>query len=101
VPSYKLQDLRVAHQLLNRVLLDEPVAAVDLDGVGGDLHRGVGGEALGVRGLERVALALVEQHRRVPRRQPREVNLGRHVGDDELDRLVHRDRTPNWTRSLE
>src|SRR2546421_4516979 len=44
----ELHDLRVAHQLLDRVLLDEPVAAVDLDGIDGDLHRGVRGEALGV-----------------------------------------------------
>src|SRR5881397_3618031 len=48
----ELHDLRVAHQLLDRVLLDEAVASVDLDGVDGDLHRGVRGEALGVRGLE-------------------------------------------------
>ena len=42
----QLQDLGVPHQLLDRVLLDEAVAAIHLDGVGGDLHRGV-------RGLER------------------------------------------------
>src|SRR4051794_34936721 len=65
----ELHDLRVAHELLDRVVLDEAVAAVDLDGVGGDLHRAVGGEALGVRGLERVALALVQQHRRLPGHQ--------------------------------
>ena len=46
----ELHDLRVAHQFLDRVLLDEAVAAVDLDGVDGDLHRRVGGEALGLRG---------------------------------------------------
>src|SRR3954449_9247717 len=66
----ELHDLRVAHQLLDRVVLDEPVAAIDLHGVGRDLHRGVGGEALGVRGLQRVAAALVEQHGAVPRGQP-------------------------------
>src|SRR5262245_41352145 len=54
----ELHDLRVAHELLDGVVLDEAVAAVDLDGVGGDLHRAVGGEALRVRGLERVALGL-------------------------------------------
>src|SRR5215210_8964354 len=51
----ELHDLRVAHQLLDGVVLDEAVAAVDLHGVRGDLHRGVRREALGVRGLERVA----------------------------------------------
>ena len=88
----ELHDLRVAHQLLDRVLLDEAVAAVDLHGVRGDLHRGVRGEALGVRGLDGVAAALVEQDGRVPGRQAREVHLGGHVGDHELDRLVHGDR---------
>src|SRR5947207_4293725 len=43
-----LEQLRVAHQLLDRVLLDVAVAAEDLDRVGRDLHRGVGGEALRV-----------------------------------------------------
>ena len=43
-----LEQLRVAHQLLDRVLLDVAVAAEDLHGVGGDLHRRVGGEALRV-----------------------------------------------------
>src|SRR3954463_12918320 len=57
----ELHDLRVPHQLLDRVLLDEAVAAVDLHGVHGDLHRGVSREALRVRGGERVALAGVEQ----------------------------------------
>jgi hypothetical protein len=56
----ELHDLRVARELLDRMVLDEAVAAVDLRGVGRDLHRGVGREALGVRGLERVAAALVE-----------------------------------------
>src|SRR3954466_13013111 len=45
----QLHDLGVAHQLLDGVLLDEAIAAVDLHGVRGDLHRGVRGEALGVR----------------------------------------------------
>src|SRR4051794_35935147 len=88
----ELHDLRVAHELLDRVLLDEAVPAVDLHGVGGDLHRGVGREALGARGLQRVAGALVEQHGAVPRGQARQVHLRRHVGDHELDRLVHGDR---------
>src|SRR4051794_1079635 len=88
----ELHDLRVAHQLLDRVLLDEAVPAVDLHGVGGDLHRGVRGEALGVRGGQRVALALVELHGRLPHEQARGLHVGRHVGDHELDRLVHRDR---------
>src|SRR6185312_13910115 len=44
----QLEDLGVTHQLFARLLLDEAVAAVDLDGVRRDLHRGVRGEALRV-----------------------------------------------------
>src|SRR5215467_6550735 len=42
-----LEQLRVAHELLDRVLLDVAVAAEDLDGVGRDLHRRVRREPLG------------------------------------------------------
>src|SRR6185369_17295257 len=38
-----LEQLRVAHELLDRVLLDVAVSAEDLHGVGCDLHRRVGG----------------------------------------------------------
>src|SRR4249919_2387426 len=51
-----LVELRVPHQLLDRVLLDVAVAAEDLDGVGGHLHRRVGREPF--------------RHRRVERRLP-------------------------------
>src|SRR6266567_3869446 len=43
-PFVNLKQLRVAHQLLDRVLLDVPVAAEDLHRVGRDLHRRVGRE---------------------------------------------------------
>src|SRR6266571_510786 len=38
-----LVQLRVPHQLLDRVLLHVAVTAEDLDGIGGDLHRRVRG----------------------------------------------------------
>src|SRR5947209_15758110 len=60
-PLIQLEDLRVPHELLDRVVLDEPIAAVDLDGIWRDLHRRVGGEPRGVGGLERVGPALVQQ----------------------------------------
>ena len=44
-----LQQLRVAHQLLDRVLLRVAVAAEDLDRVGRAAHRRVGAVRLGVR----------------------------------------------------
>src|SRR5918992_5136696 len=50
-----LEQLRVAHELLDRVLLDVAVTAEDLDGVGRDLHGRVRGEPLGERGVERRA----------------------------------------------
>src|ERR1700704_3527969 len=40
-----LIDLRVAKPLLHRVLLDVPVAAQHLDGIGRHLHRDIAGEA--------------------------------------------------------
>src|SRR6266704_3885724 len=46
-----LEDLRVAHQLLDRVLARVAVAAEDLHGVERRLHGGVGGERLGEGGL--------------------------------------------------
>src|SRR5687767_4933924 len=54
-----LEQLRVAHQLLDGVLLHIAVAAEDLHGVRGHLHRRVSREPLGERRLERRALALI------------------------------------------
>src|SRR3954454_15360348 len=87
-----LEELRVAHQLLDGVLLHVPVAAEDLDRVGRDLHRGVGCEPLRVRRLERRSLALVEEPRGLPGEQARSLDLGGHVRNQEVDALVHRDR---------
>src|SRR5438094_5306228 len=89
-----LEQLRVAHELLDRVLLDVAVAAEDLHRVGRDLHGGVGREAFGEGGVQRrlACVALVEHPGRLPRQQPRRLDLRRHVGDHEADALVHRDR---------
>src|SRR6476646_4136732 len=78
-----LEQLRVAHQLLDWVLLDVAVAAEDLHRIGRHLHCRVGGEALRERRVERglAAVALVEHPRGLPREQPRRLDLGRHVGD--------------------
>src|SRR6266545_3603447 len=61
-----LVQLGVPHQLLDRVLLHVPVATEDLDGVRRDLHADVGGEALGVGGLQRRAHSAVDHPRRLP-----------------------------------
>ena len=89
-----LEQLRVAHELLDRVLLDVAVAAEHLDGVGRDLHRRVGGEALRERRVERrlPPVPVVEHPGRLPRQEPCRLDLGRHVGDQEVDALVHGDR---------
>src|SRR5215207_2363987 len=91
-PLVDLEQLGVAHELLDRILLDVAVAAEDLDCVGGHLHRRVRGEALRERRLQRRALALVEEPRRLPDEQARRFDLGSHVGDQEVDALIHRDR---------
>src|SRR6202521_6313276 len=72
-PLINLEELRVAHELLDRVLLDVSVAAEDLNGVGRDLHRGVGREALRERGVERglATVPLVEHPRGLPREETR------------------------------
>src|SRR5207248_366520 len=48
-----LKQLRVAHELLDRVLLDVAVAAEHLHRIGRDLHRRIGGEALRERRVQR------------------------------------------------
>src|SRR3954464_7774329 len=87
-----LEQLRVAHQLLDGVLLHVPVAAEDLHGVGRHLHRRVGREALRERRVERGAVAAVEHPGRLPGEQASSFDLGSHVGDHEVDALVHRAR---------
>src|SRR6188508_1871216 len=52
-PLVDLEQLRVAHQLLDRVLLHVAVPAEHLYRVRGHLHRRVGREPLRERGLER------------------------------------------------
>src|SRR5881628_3325419 len=86
-----LVDLGVPKPLLDWVLLDVPVAAENLDGVGRDLHRHVGGEALGhrtLRALERVAQG--GHPAGAPDEQACGVDLHRHVGELEAHSLVLR-----------
>src|SRR4051812_39082666 len=76
-PLVDLEQLRVAHQFLHRILLDVSVAAEDLHGVGCDLHRRVGRETLREGGVERrlAAEALVEHPGRLPAEQARGFDL--------------------------
>src|SRR5262245_25181082 len=59
-------ELAVAQVALDRVVLHEAVATVDLDRVEGDLHCHLAGIELGHRRLRGVLLAGVAQHGRAP-----------------------------------
>src|SRR6185295_11405864 len=88
-----LGDLGVAHEALHREFPGVAVATQDLHRVGGRLHRGVRGQALGRRGLERGAGdPVIDQRGRVVDDQPRGVHRDRHVGEHELDALERSDR---------
>src|SRR5664280_255452 len=91
-PFIDLVDLRVAHQLLDRVFLRVTVPAEDLDGVGRDAHRDVGREGLGEGGQLRVAAAVVDGPGRLPDEQSRRLDVLGHVRDHEAHGLVLRDR---------
>src|SRR5438046_5739462 len=74
-----LEQLRVAHELLDRKLLDVAVAAEDLHGVGRHLHRRVRRDPFRVRALECRPSPLVEEPGRLPAEHPRRLDPGRHV----------------------
>src|SRR5213593_2132865 len=82
-------DLGVAVPLLDREVADVAVAAADLDRLLGDLDRHLAGLQLRHRALRLLELAAVTA---LPQRPPyqcsRGLDLGRHVGEHERDRLV-------------
>src|SRR6185437_17181514 len=82
-------DLGVAVPLLDREVADVAVAAADLDRLLGDLDRDLAGLQLGHRALGLLELAAIAA---LPQRPPDEgargLDLGRHVGEHECDRLV-------------
>src|SRR5665648_102889 len=86
------EDLGVAVEAAHRVLLDVAVAAVDLDGL---LARPDGqppGLELGLGGGEREVLPRVLLECGLVGEQPGRLDLGREVGELDLDRLVGGDR---------
>src|SRR5688572_10498685 len=80
--------LRVAPHALDRILAAVPVAAVDLDRVVGDAHRDLGGMELRHRGRGAERLARILQACGVVDEVARRLDLHRHVGELEGDRLV-------------
>ncbi|KNB54348.1 hypothetical protein AC230_00205 [Streptomyces caatingaensis] len=88
-----LGDLRVAHHPLQRVVARVAVAAEQLDRVGGDLHGGVGGVALGGGAEEgQVAVGALGLGGGRVGQLPGRLQLHRHVGEHELDALEVADR---------
>ena len=88
-----LGDLGVAHHPLDRVVAGVAVAAEHLDGVGGDLHRDVGGEALRGGAEERqVLVAALGAAGGGVRHLAGGLDLHAHVGEQELQALEVRDR---------
>ena len=86
------RELDVAEELLRRVVLDEPVAAVNLHAVLGGAHRDLAGEQLGHRRLERHAPALILQPGRAIGQQPRRFDAGGVVDQLPANRLERADR---------
>src|SRR6476620_12057056 len=86
------QQRRVAVEALDLVLLRVAVAAVDAEAFLDAVLAALRGEELGHPGLEVGALAGVLHPRRFAGDQAGSLDLGRHVGELELDRLVVGDR---------
>ena len=91
-----LEDLvhaHIAQVALDRVVLQVAVPAVQLQRLVADAEARVGRDALRHRAVRRRVRVLRVHHRgRVADHEPRAVQLGAHVGELELDRLVRGER---------
>ena len=83
-----LRDLGLAHVALDAVVAGVADAAEHLNGVGGHLHRGVGGDQLGDTGLRRIRPAQVASARGVEIRRACTGHRGGHVGQHEPQALM-------------
>src|SRR5450759_4860545 len=81
------EDLRVAVEAAHRVLLDVPVATVDLDCLLGRSHGQPAGLELGLGGGESERLALVLEPGRLVGEQAGGLDLGGQIGELGLDGL--------------
>src|SRR5712691_1588814 len=86
------EDLGVAIEAADRILLDVAVAAVDLDGLLRAAHGQAACLELGLRGGEGEVAPGVLLARGLVNEQARRFDLGRHVGELALDGLELRDR---------
>src|SRR5882672_2935032 len=85
-------ELGVAEISLHRMVRHVPRPPVDLDGGVRGLHRNRGGQELRHRRLPREGQPTVFQPGCLVDQQPRRLDPGRHVREQELDRLEFRDR---------
>src|SRR6185437_6369390 len=81
----------VAIELLDRIVLDESIAAEDLNGFIGDPHRGFGCEQLGHCGFASDPLAGIDHLRGPVSEQTRGIDLHCHIDQLVLNRLKFRD----------
>src|SRR5882724_1564433 len=86
-PFDDLPDLRLAHQSLNRIILARAVAAVDLNRVGGYLHRAVGRKQFRHRSFDVKRQPSIPQPRGLFHHKPRGFNPASHIGQHELNTL--------------
>src|SRR5438874_2168410 len=86
------EDLGVAIEAADRILLDEAVAAVDLDGLLRAAHGQASCLELGLRSGQGEVAPGVLLARGLVDEQARGLDLGRHVGELALDGLELRDR---------
>ena len=86
------QQLGIAGALLNWLVLNVSVSAVNLNTGVSDLDRDFAGEELGHRRAERKRFAAVLSPRCPVGEKPRGVDLGGGIGELALDRLKRRDR---------
>src|SRR5207245_3911850 len=86
-----VEDLAYAHvaQIAgDREILEVAVAAEELQCLVADMKPGIGRQALGHRAMHgRLRVAAIEARSTPPYHQPRRLELARHVGKPELERL--------------
>src|SRR6185312_8562319 len=81
-------DAQIAEVALDRIVLDVAVAAMELQRLVADPEAGIGREALGHRAAHRrVRLPGIERRSRAPHHEARRLELRRHIGELELQRL--------------
>ena len=82
-----LENLRIAHELLNRVILAEAIAAEHLHRIGSNFLHAIGDERLDHGAFAAHQVALVHQAHAVVHHDARSLGLDGHVGQQSLHHL--------------